>query len=351
MVLNEIKIEGFTVSDKYKPFIVAEMSGNHNQSLEKALEIVDAAAEAGASGLKIQTYTADTMTIPHNKGLFYIDDPKSLWHGKTLFDLYQIAYTPWEWHQPIFERARKKGLIPFSTPFDSSSVDFLEGLDIPVYKIASFENKDWPLLKKVASTGKPIIMSTGASNLSDIAESVAILSEAGCDQLILLKCTSTYPASPENTNLLTIPHMREMFNCHIGLSDHTGGIGAAVASVALGARVIEKHFTISRTEGGVDSAFSIEPDELRALVVESERAFKALGSIRYDILKDEEASLRFKRSIYVVQDIRKGEKFTSKNVRIIRPGDGLEPKYYDRILGKAASSDFERGTPLTWENI
>ncbi|MFY0593240.1 pseudaminic acid synthase [Roseivirga sp.] len=350
-MINSFKVADFTIGDDHKPFIIAEMSGNHNQSLERALEIVDAAAEAGAHGLKIQTYTADTMTIPHDKGLFYIDDPKSLWHGTTLHELYQIAYTPWKWHAPIFERAKEKGLIPFSTPFDHTSVDFLESLDVPVYKVASFENKDWPLLKKIASTGKPVIMSTGASTISDIAESVAVLRSNGCEQLILLKCTSTYPASPENTNLMTIPHMREMFNCFTGLSDHTGGVGAAIASVSLGARVIEKHFTLNRAEGGVDSAFSIEPDELKTLVVESERAWQSLGQVKYEILQDERASLRFKRSVYVVKDIKAGEAFTEKNIRIIRPGDGMEPKYYEKMLGKTARKDMTRGTALTWDSV
>lgn len=350
-MIRNFKIGDFTIGDDNKPFVIAEMSGNHNQSLDKALEIVEAAAKAGAHGLKIQTYTADTMTIPHDKGLFYINDPKSLWNGKTLHELYQIAYTPWEWHKPIFDRAKELGLIAFSTPFDTTSVDFLEDLDVDVYKVASFENKDWPLLRKIASTGKPVIMSTGASTLSDIAESVGVLRDNGCKDLVLLKCTSTYPANPANTNLKTIPHMREMFDCFTGLSDHTGGIGAAIASVALGARVVEKHFTLSRADGGVDSAFSIEPDELKSLVVECERAWEALGKVKYDILQDEKASLRFKRSVYVVKDINEGESFTAKNIRIIRPGDGMEPKYYERILGKTARTDLKKGTPLTWEAI
>jgi pseudaminic acid synthase len=350
-MIKGFNIGDFEISDHNKPFVIAEMSGNHNQSLDKALKIVEAAAKAGAHGLKIQTYTADTMTIPHDKGLFYIDDPKSLWNGKTLYELYQIAYTPWEWHKPIFDRAKELGLIAFSTPFDTTSVDFLEELNVDVYKVASFENKDWPLLRKIASTGKPVIMSTGASTLSDIAESVGVLRDNGCKNLVLLKCTSTYPANTANTNLKTIPHMREMFDCFTGLSDHTGGIGAAVASVALGARVIEKHFTLSRADGGVDSAFSIEPDELKSLVVECERAWEALGNVKYDILQDEKSSLRFKRSVYVVEDINEGESFTAKNVRIIRPGDGMEPKYYERILGKTARTDLKRGTPLTWEAI
>lgn len=348
-MINSFDIGGFTIGDDNKPFIIAEMSGNHNQSLDRALEIVDAAAAAGANGLKLQTYTADTMTIPHDKGLFYIDDPKSLWNGKTLYDLYNIAYTPWKWHKPIFERARQKGMIPFSTPFDSTSVDFLEELGVPAYKIASFENKDWPLLKKVAQTGKPIIMSTGASTVESISESVKVLRENGCENLVLLKCTSTYPASAKNTNLMTIPHMRQLFNCFTGLSDHTGGIGAAVASVALGSRVIEKHFTLNREDGGVDSAFSIEPRELKELVIESERAWQALGEVKYEVLKEENSSLRFKRSIYVVSDIKAGDKFTPENIRIIRPGDGLEPKYFDKVIGKRAKLDLSWGTPLTWE--
>lgn len=349
--MKKIKINDFTISSNSKPFIIAEMSGNHNQSLDRALEIVDAAAEAGAHGLKIQTYTAETMTIKNDKGLFFINDSESLWHGKTLYDLYEIAHTPWEWHKPIFEHARSKGMIPFSTPFDDTSVDFLEDLEVPLYKIASFENKDWPLLKKVASTGKPVIMSTGASTLSDISESVAVLRENGCTDLILLQCTSTYPASAENTNLRTMPYLEKLFNCYAGLSDHTKGIGAAIASVSLGAKVIEKHFTLSRNDGGVDSAFSIEPYELKALVEESERAWKALGEVKFDILKDEKSSLRFKRSLYVVKDIKKGEKFTSDNIRVIRPGDGLPPKYYDKIIGKTAKHDLDRATALTWDLI
>lgn len=349
--MKECEIDNFLISETSKPFIIAEMSGNHNQSLDRALEIVDAAAEAGAHGLKLQTYTADTMTIQHDKGLFYIDDPNSLWHGRTLYDLYQEAHTPWEWHKSIFERARSKGLIPFSTPFDDTSVDFLEDLNVPVYKVASFENKDWPLLKKIASTGKPVIMSTGASTLSDISESVAVLRENGCKDLVLLKCTSTYPASAENTNLKSIPYLKELFKCYAGLSDHTRGIGAALASVSLGARVIEKHFTISRKDGGVDSAFSIEPAELKALVEESERAWKALGEVRFDILNDEKGSLRFKRSLYVVKGIKKGEELTPENVRVIRPGDGLPPKYFEKVIGKTAKQDIKRATALTWDLI
>lgn len=347
--MKKIKIKNYNISQNSKPFIVAEMSGNHNQSLERALEIVDAAAKSGAHGLKIQTYTSDTMTINAKGGLFEIDDENSLWYGKNLYELYEIAHTPWEWHKPIFERAKEKGLIPFSTPFDETSVDFLEELNVPCYKIASFENKDISLLKKVAKTGKPVIMSTGASELKDIWNAVKTLRENGTDDIVLLKCTSTYPASPENSNLLTLTNLQETFDTVVGLSDHTKGIGAAIASIALGARVIEKHFTLSRADGGVDSAFSIEPHELRLLVEESERAFLSLGKVQYDIQKSEKSSLRFKRSLYAVKDIKKGEEFTKENIRVIRPGDGLEPQYYEIILGKKAKQDIKFATPLTWD--
>ena len=348
---NDIELPGRTIGTGHRPFIIAEMSGNHNQSLDRALAIVEAAAAAGADAIKLQTYTADTMTIDEKGGLFSIDDEDSLWYGKNLYELYELAHTPWEWHQPIFEKARELGLMPFSTPFDDTSVDFLEELGVSAYKIASFENTDWPLLKKVASTGKPVIMSTGAATLADIDESVQVLKEGGCEDLVLLKCTSTYPATPENSNLHTIPVMRDIFDCHVGLSDHTLGIGAAVASVALGARVIEKHFTLSREDGGVDAAFSIEPDELKSLVEETERAFLALGDVQFGIQKAEEKSLRYKRSVYAVKDIEEGEKLTPENIRVIRPGDGLKPKYYEQLLGKEASGKIERGTPLRWELV
>jgi N-acetylneuraminate synthase len=291
------------------------------------------------------------MTIDIKGGLFDINDSTSLWAGRNLYDLYKEAHTPWEWHKPIFDKAKSLGMVVFSTPFDESAVDFLESLDVPAYKVASFENTDWPLLKKIAKTGKPVIMSTGLAKLSDIDEAVNILRLNGCRELVLLKCTSTYPATPENTHLNTIPHLRQMFDCHVGLSDHTMGIGAAIASVALGACVIEKHFTLNRADGGVDSTFSIEPKELQTLVLESERAFLAMGKVYYGVQKEEEKSLRFKRSLYIVNDIKSGEEFDSNNLRVIRPGDGLQPKYYDTILGKKASKDIKAGTPLTWENL
>lgn len=342
-----MKLGGFEITIQQKPFIIAEMSGNHNQSLERAKEIIKAAAGCGAHAVKLQTYTADTMTIDQRGGLFDITDKKSLWYGRNLYELYQEAHTPWEWHKPLFDYAKELGILCFSTPFDETAVDFLETMDVPFYKIASFENSDHPLLKKVASTGKPVIMSTGIANLTDIIESVQVLRKNGCTDLVLLKCTSTYPSTPENTNLLTIPVLQEIFpDCSIGLSDHTMGIGAAVASVVLGVRVIEKHFTLNRAEGGVDSVFSLEPAEMRSLVIESERAFLSLGRVQLDMQSVEIKSKQFKRSIYVVKDIKAGEKFSKDNIKIIRPGDGLEPKFWEKILGEKAPSDLKRGTPL-----
>ena len=344
-------IGGIEIGEGCKPFIIAEMSGNHNASLEKALAIVDKAAECGAHAIKLQTYTPDTMTINHSGGLFSINDSKSLWNGRNLYELYQEAHTPWDWHYEIFKRAKEKGIIVFSTPFDHTAVDFLEALDVSAFKIASFENTDLLLLKKVAQTGKPVIMSTGLATVADLEESVNVLRQNGCENLVLLKCTSSYPSSPKNTNLVTIPHLSNLFDVHVGLSDHTLGIGAAIASVSLGAKIIEKHFTISRAEGGVDSAFSIEPNELKLLVEECERAFLSLGHIQYGIQDSEKRSLRFKRSIYVVKDISQGDRFTTENIRIIRPGDGLKPKYFNEILGKKAGNNIKRGTPLNWDFI
>jgi len=349
--MKVVYIDNIPLGQDHRPLIVAEMSGNHNQSLERALQIVDAAADAGADAIKLQTYTADTLTIDYAENEFFIADEKSLWKGKSLYELYQQAYTPWEWHKPIFEHAKKRGLIAFSTPFDETAVDFLEDLGVPCYKIASFENNHLPLLKKVAQTGKPVIMSTGVSTLEMIAEAVETLRENGCKDIVLLKCTSTYPATPENSNLLTIPHMAQLFDCHVGLSDHTMGIGVAAASVALGARVIEKHFCLSREEGGVDAAFSLEPTELKALVEECNRAFLGLGKVYYGVSEAEKGSLIYKRSIYVVKDIKAGETLTTENIRIIRPGLGLQPKYFDMVLGKTAKQDLKRGMALSFEMI
>lgn len=347
--MSEITIAGRKIGKNYRPFIIAEMSGNHNQSLERALAIIEAAAECGVDAIKLQTYTADTMTLDLSEGEFYIDDDNSLWKGSSLYDLYKQAYTPWEWHKPIFERCKELGLIVFSTPFDESAVNFLEDLDVPCYKVASFENTDLTLIKKIASIGKPMIISTGMATVAELDETVKAVREAECKDLILLKCTSTYPASPQNTNILTIPHMKELFNCQVGLSDHTMGVGVAVASVALGATVIEKHFTLSRADGGVDSVFSLEPNEMKALVVECERAWQALGKVYYGPTNKEKSSLKFKRSLYVTKDMEAGETFTKENIRPIRPGLGLPTKYYEIFLGKKVSKNVKKGTPLTWD--
>lgn len=347
--MNDVfKIGGRLIGRTQAPFIIAEMSGNHNQSLERGLAIVDAAARSGAHALKIQTYTPDTMTIDLDEREFHISDAKSLWAGTSLYKLYAEAYTPWEWHKPIFERARELGMIPFSTPFDDTAVAFLESLEVPCYKIASFENTDLPLIRRVAATGKPLIISTGMATVAELDETVCAAREAGCKHLILLKCTSTYPATAGNTNLLTIPHLRELFGCEVGLSDHTVGVGVSVASVALGATVIEKHFTLDRADGGVDSAFSMEPAEMAQLVVETERAWQALGQVSYGPIEAEKKSLQFRRSLYVVQDLKAGDVLTRENVRAIRPGLGLPTKYLEHVLGKTVQRDVKRGTALAW---
>lgn len=333
------------------PFVIAEMSGNHNQSLERALEIVDAAATTGAHALKLQTYTADSITLDVRGGDFDINDENSLWKGRNLHDLYKEAHTPWEWHEPIMRRARERGMPCFSTPFDETAVDFLEELGVPAYKIASFENVHLPLIRKVAATGKPMIMSTGMASIAELDEAVKTAREAGCKDLVLLKCTSTYPATPENTNVLTVPHMRELFGCEIGLSDHTMGVGVAVAAVAHGATVVEKHFTLRRADGGVDSTFSLEPEEMTALVVETERAWQSLGKVTYGATNAEQKSLAFRRSIYVANDVKAGDVLTQKDLRIVRPGRGLAPKYYEMLVGRRASRDLKAGTPASWEIV
>ena len=346
-----MKIEGRGVGAGSAPLVIAEMSGNHNQSLERALEIVDAAAQSGAHALKIQTYTAETMTIDIREREFFISDEKSLWKGESLFDLYKKAFTPWEWHEAIFDRAKKHKMLAFSTPFDRTAVDFLENLNVPCYKIASFENTDLPLIKYVAATGKPMIISTGMATFSELDETVDAARSAGCNDLVLLKCTSTYPSTPDDSNILTIPEMRSRYGCEIGISDHTMGIGVSVAAVALGATVIEKHFTLQRSDGGVDSAFSMEPQEMAQLVIETERAWQSMGKVQHGPTEKEKASLVFRRSLYVVADVKAGERLTSLNVRAIRPGNGIAPKFYDEVIGKTAKRDIARGTPLSHELI
>lgn len=341
--------ETLRIGREHPPFIIAELSGNHNQSLDRALALVKAAAEAGASAVKLQTYTPDTMTLDLATGEFFVGEQGSLWQGRSLYDLYREAHTPWEWHGPIFDCCRENGIIGFSSAFDATSVEFLETLGAPCYKIASQENVDLPLIRQAAGTGKPLIVSTGMATLAELDDAARAARDAGCQDLIFLKCTSNYPADPRNSNLLTLPHLRESFGVEVGLSDHTLGIGVSAASIALGAVVIEKHLTLSRAEGGVDSAFSLEPAEFRQLVDEANRAWQALGQVSYGPTPAEEKSLKYRRSLYVVKDIRAGEPFTTKNVRAIRPGLGLAPKHLDLVLGRVCRKNAPRGTPLSWE--
>lgn len=349
--MNDIRIGRHLIGPDQPPFIIAEMSGNHGHDLDKALRLVDAAAEAGAQALKLQTYTADTMTLDIAEGEFFIDDPASLWHGHSLYELYKKAHTPWDWHAPLFERARKRGLVPFSTPFDATAVDLLESLNVPCYKIASFENGDQPLIRRVAATGKPLILSTGTATLVELAEAVAVAREAGCRDLILLKCTSNYPAEPTDANLLTLAHMAQLFDCQVGISDHTLGTAVAVAGVALGGRVIEKHFTLNRDDGDIDAAFSLEPAELQRLVNDARMAWQALGRVNYGPSEKELSSRKHRRSLYITEDLKKGDILTEENVRAIRPGLGLPPKYLETVLGRAVVRDVSKGSPLHWSFI
>lgn len=332
-----------------RPYLIAEMSGNHNHDLGRALAIVDAAAESGADAIKLQTYTAETMTLNLRAPGFVIEDPKSLWHGRQLYELYEEAHTPWDWHGPIMERAAAHGIDCFSSPFDATAVDFLESLGVPAYKIASFEMTDIPLIRKVAATGKPMIISTGMASVAEIGTSVAAAKAAGAQDIVILKCTSTYPATPENSNLATIPNMRETFGCAVGLSDHTMGCGVAVASIAFGACLIEKHFTLARADGGVDSAFSMEPQEFRLMREECDRAMQAIGTITYGGTKAEEASKQFRRSLYIAQDLAPGDVLTADNLRAVRPGFGLPPVFLDSLLGQAVARPLPAGTPASWD--
>jgi N-acetylneuraminate synthase len=354
-----ITIAGREIGPNHRPYIIAEMSGNHNQSLERGLAIVDAAAQAGADAIKLQTYTASTMTLDCVADPFIVKNTgQAAWDGKKLFELYQLAHTPWEWHKPLMERAAKHGLHCFSTPFDETAVDFLESLNVPAYKIASFECTDLPLIKKIAATGKPMIISTGMATLEEIKETVDTARKAGCKQLVLLKCTSTYPASPENTNISTIPDMRDKMGCDIGLSDHTMGCGVAVAAVAFGAVMIEKHFTLRRADGGVDSTFSMEPEELKLLRVESERAWQSLGKTTYGGSAAEQSMKAFRRGLWVAEDMKAGDAFVlgnadkPGNLRIVRPaGSGLAPKFVDQIVGQTVNQNVKAGTPVNWEIV
>ena len=349
MAVTTIQLGHLQIGHQHPPLIIAELSGNHDQSLDKALAMVDAAAAAGAQAIKLQTYTADTMTLDIDSGEFFIDNPESLWAGTSLYKLYQIAHTPWAWHQAIFERANSLGMLAFSTPFDLSAVEFLESLDVPCYKIASFENTDHALLAAVAKTGKPVIMSTGMASIAELADAVDVLKSHGCNQLILLKCTSNYPARPVDANLLTIPHLAQLFDCQAGLSDHTTGIGVSIAAVALGATVIEKHFVLDRNEGGVDAEFSLEPTEMQQLVEETARAWTALGKVHYGVTDKEIASRKHRRSLYISADLPAGTVLTAENLRAIRPGLGLAPKYLKLVLGRQVKADVKRGTALSWD--
>lgn len=348
---SHISIGGRVIGNDAPPYIIAELSGNHSQDYGVAEEMVKAAAKAGADAIKLQTYTADSMTLDVDSKDFVIGEKDSLWSGQSLYSLYQKAATPYEWHLPLFELAKSLGMQAFSSPFDESAVDFLKGLDVPAFKIASFELTDIPLIRKAAGIGKPLIMSTGMASLAEIELAVNTAKRAGNEQIILLKCTSTYPAEASNTNLRTIVNMRETFSMPVGLSDHTGGIGAALASVALGACVIEKHFVLDRQAGGVDAAFSLEPSELESLVVESERAWQALGRVTYGGSKAEEKSKQYRRSLYVCKDIKAGEMLTEENMKIVRPAFGLAPKYWDKVIGKVVKQDLPKGTALDWHLI
>ena len=346
-----IRISDKSIGLDYKPFIIAEMSGNHNQSLERALEIVEVAAATGVHVLKLQTYTADTITLDVEDREFFIEDQTSLWKGKSLYQLYTEAHTPWEWHEQIMARAHDLGMLCFSTPFDETAVDFLEDLNVPAYKIASFENIHLPLIEKVASTGKLMIISTGLATIAELDETVRAIREAGCEKFVLLKCTSAHPATAANCNLITIPHMRKLFNCEVGLSDHTMGVGVAVAAVAHSATIIEKHFTLCRDDGGVDSAFSLEPEEMQQLVIETERAWQAIGKVKYGPTEAEKGSLTFRRSLYIARDMKAGDELTSESLRVVRPGLGLPPKYYDVLLGRRVKKDVKKGIAVNWDLI
>lgn len=348
---QDIKIGNRLIGQSHRPFIIAEMSGNHNQSLDRALSIVKAASEAGAHAIKLQTYTADTMTIKSNSDVFIIKDSESLWANKSLYQLYEEAHTPWEWHAPIMDFANQLGLICFSSPFDESAVDFLESLNVPCYKIASFENTDIDLIKRVAKTKKPMIISTGMASIDEIGACVEAARTSGCKDLVLLKCTSTYPASPENTHLRTIPDIRDRFNCSVGLSDHTMGVGTSIAAIALGAIVIEKHFTLNRADGGVDSQFSLEPHELESLVTESERAWLSLGTINYGGTASESKSKMFRRSLYFVKPMKAGDIITDDCIKSLRPNLGLALNKKASILGKSVIQDIPYGTPVSLDHI
>jgi N-acetylneuraminate synthase len=348
----EVRVGPHTIGPDFPPFVIAEMSGNHNGDLDRALAIVDAVAGSGAQALKIQTYTADTITIDVDSPAFRVEDAHGLWGGRTLHQLYDEAHTPWDWHRPIFDRARQHGLLPFSSPFDSTAIELLEGLGVELYKTASAEIVDLPLIRQVARTGKPIVMSTGMATMREVAAAVEAAATAGCTDLVLLACTASYPAEPADARLHNIGLLAEAFGVPVGLSDHTLGVAVSVAAVALGAVCLEKHVTLDRTDGGVDSAFSLEPAELARLRSESEAAWQAARSPRQiGPTESEQAVLRLRRSLYVVQDVRAGDEVTEQNVRSIRPAGGLPPDEISTVLGRRFSRDVSRGTPLAWDLV
>lgn len=349
--MSDLRIGGAKIGLRERPFVIAEMSGNHNQSLERALKITEAAAASGVHALKLQTYTPDTLTLNVKEPEFTLQDQKSLWKGQSLYELFTEAYTPWDWHKSIIDRARELGMLCFSSPFDEIAVEFLETLHVPAYKIASFEITHLPLIRVAAATGKPLFISTGMASVDEIEEAITTARQAGCKDVVLLKCTSAYPAEAKDANIFTIPNMRNRFQCEVGLSDHTLGVGVAVAAVAHGAVVIEKHFTMRRADGGPDAAFSLEPEEMKELVVETERAWQALGSVFYGPTAAEKPSLQERRSLYIAADMKAGDILTKKNLRCIRPSYGLSPKYYDMVLGKRVTKDLKRGTPVSWDII
>jgi N-acetylneuraminate synthase len=346
-----IKIGGRVIRNGGDPFVIAEMSGNHNQSLDTALQILQAAADAGADAVKLQTYTADTITLDVRTGPFVITDEYSPWVGRKLYDLYEEAHTPWDWHKPLFDRAKELGILAFSTPFDFTAVDFLESLDVPAYKVASFEMVDLPLIEKIAATGKPMIMSTGMASLAEICEAVDAARGAGAKEIALLKCSNAYPAQPQEMNLRTIQHLAEAFQVPTGLSDHTLGSAVPVTAVALGASVIEKHLALSRSLPGPDVAFSLEPHEFGEMVAAVRMAQEAIGQVDYGVSARELASRKHRRSLFACRDIVAGEEFTPENVRSVRPADGLPPKHLHSLMGRQAKRDIKAGTPMNWDLI